>query len=253
MLENATRICGAGFGTFRSGIDESTRWSRSLTTMPACMRETSHRPRRIKPRPGSTMERVVRSRDVVHVVDLLQRLDAPGDAGCAIRRCTNHLGDAHARRRTGRCHRHCRRGAALHRQADRAGAEFRRPGGHRYREHAAAQRIAPTHRGSERVAEQQTATSEVLRVISASPGDLEPVFRIMLQNAARICAAKAGNIYRWEDDGLRLVASHNTPSAFVEFLRRTPLRATANNPVAPYADDQVIGSHGRYRSSAAVH
>ena len=79
--------------------------------------------------------------------------------------------------------------------------------------------------------EQQTATSEVLRVISSSPGDLEPVFRIMLQNAARICEATAGNIYRWADSGLRLVASHNTPDVFAEFLRRAPVRATANNPV----------------------
>ena len=79
--------------------------------------------------------------------------------------------------------------------------------------------------------EQQTATSEVLRVISSSPGDLEPVFQTMLQNAVRICEAKAGNIYRWEDAGLRLVTSHNAPAAFAEMLRRAPLRATANNPV----------------------
>ena len=80
--------------------------------------------------------------------------------------------------------------------------------------------------------EQQTATSEVLGVISSSPDDLQPVFQTMLQNAARICEAKAGNIYRWEDNGLRLVELHNTPPAFAEFLRRAPLRATANNPVA---------------------
>jgi two-component system, NtrC family, sensor kinase len=53
----------------------------------------------------------------------------------------------------------------------------------------------------------------------------------MLENAARICKAKAGNIYRWEDAGLRLMTSYNTPAAFVEMLQRAPLRATANNPV----------------------
>jgi GAF domain-containing protein len=79
--------------------------------------------------------------------------------------------------------------------------------------------------------DQQTATSEVLKVISSSPGELEPVFRAMLNNAVHICEAKAGNIYRWEGEALRLVTTHNTPPAFAEFLRRTPLRATANNPV----------------------
>src|SRR5262249_29321395 len=50
--------------------------------------------------------------------------------------------------------------------------------------------------------EQQTATSEVLRVISSSPGDLEPVFEAMLQNSLRICAAGFGNMFLCEDDNV---------------------------------------------------
>ena len=72
--------------------------------------------------------------------------------------------------------------------------------------------------------EQQTATSEVLRVISSSPGDLQPVFASMLQNAVRICDATFGSIYRWDGDALHLVATLNTPPAFAEYRRRTPLR-----------------------------
>jgi GAF domain-containing protein len=78
--------------------------------------------------------------------------------------------------------------------------------------------------------EQQTATSEVLQVISSSPGDLEPVFAAMLENAVRISDSKSGNIYRWQDDALHLVAAHNTPPALIEARRRSPLRP-AQNPV----------------------
>jgi class 3 adenylate cyclase len=72
--------------------------------------------------------------------------------------------------------------------------------------------------------EQQTATSEVLQVISSSPGDLQPVFATMLESAARICGAKFGNIFRWDGDTMHLVATYNTPSAFAETRRGSPLR-----------------------------
>src|SRR5262249_1521629 len=54
--------------------------------------------------------------------------------------------------------------------------------------------------------EQQTASSEVLQVISSSPGELEPVFQAMLANATRICDAKFGMLYLWEVDAFRAVA-----------------------------------------------
>src|SRR5450759_3991877 len=71
--------------------------------------------------------------------------------------------------------------------------------------------------------EQQTATSEVLRVISSSPGDLEPVFQAMLANATRLCAAKFGNLYLCEGDAFRTTAMYNVPLAFEEVRRREPL------------------------------
>ena len=72
--------------------------------------------------------------------------------------------------------------------------------------------------------EQQTATSEVLRVISSSPGDLQPVFETMLQKAVSICDAKFGNIYRWDGEFLHLLAAHNTPPAFAEVRKGSPFR-----------------------------
>jgi GAF domain-containing protein len=69
--------------------------------------------------------------------------------------------------------------------------------------------------------EQQTATSDVLQVISSSAGDLQPVFATMLEKAVAICEARFGDIYRWEGDGLRLVANHNTLPAFAEERKRS--------------------------------
>jgi class 3 adenylate cyclase/putative methionine-R-sulfoxide reductase with GAF domain len=78
--------------------------------------------------------------------------------------------------------------------------------------------------------EQQTATSEVLRVISSSQGELEPVFQATLEKAVRICEAKFGNVYRWDGDALSLVASHNTPSTLIEQRRRAPFRPSNKTP-----------------------
>jgi len=70
--------------------------------------------------------------------------------------------------------------------------------------------------------EQQTATSEVLRVISSSPGELEPVFQAMLANATRICEAKFGILMLRHGDGFRSVAINGAPSAYTEAMVQNP-------------------------------
>ena len=79
--------------------------------------------------------------------------------------------------------------------------------------------------------EQQTATSEVLQVISSSPGELDIVFEVMLKNAVRMCDAAFGNIYRWDGDVLSLLATHKTPPAFAEARRRSPHRPGSETPL----------------------
>jgi two-component system, NtrC family, sensor kinase len=64
----------------------------------------------------------------------------------------------------------------------------------------------------------------VLRVISSSPGDLQPVFATMLEKAARICDASFGNVHRWDGETLQLVASHNAPPAFALARQGIPYR-----------------------------
>jgi GAF domain-containing protein/DNA-binding response OmpR family regulator len=104
--------------------------------------------------------------------------------------------------------------------------------------------------------EQQTATSEVLRVISSSPGELEPVFEAMLENAVRICEAKFGVLFQSEGDALRAVALHGAPALYAEERRRNPVirpspetmlgRALANKQTLQVADlreqEEQIGS-----------
>ena len=79
--------------------------------------------------------------------------------------------------------------------------------------------------------QQQTATSEVLRVISSSPGELEPVFRAMLENATRICEADLGTMALYEDGGFRHVALHGAPAAYAEIRQREPV--VRPHPEAP--------------------
>ena len=87
--------------------------------------------------------------------------------------------------------------------------------------------------------EQQTATSEVLRAISSSPGELEPVFQAMLTNATRICGAEFGNLFLCEEDTFCAVAVHGPPTSYVDWYRREPLFDPAelrNTPLARVAE-----------------
>jgi two-component system, NtrC family, sensor kinase len=71
--------------------------------------------------------------------------------------------------------------------------------------------------------QQQTATADVLKVISSSPGELEPVFQAMLEKAVRVCGAKFGTLMLSEGDAFRTVAFNGVPPAYAELRRREPL------------------------------
>src|SRR5262249_27802259 len=80
--------------------------------------------------------------------------------------------------------------------------------------------------------EQQAATSEVLQIISSSPGELEPVFNAMLENATRICEAKVGNLFLREGDNFRAVAVHGG-SEYADWFRREPVVVMRDQPGSP--------------------
>jgi transcriptional regulator with GAF, ATPase, and Fis domain len=133
--------------------------------------------------------------------------------------------------------------------------------------------VARLTRERDDAVEQLSATSEVLRVISRSPGELEPVFTTILGNAVRICRAKFGTLYLCEGNGFRAVAIHNAPAAYAEARAGvahpppdSPFgRAVRTKQVTQVADitksrayiegDPFVVSaveHGRYRTVISV-
>ena len=83
--------------------------------------------------------------------------------------------------------------------------------------------------------QQQTATSEVLQVISSSPGELEPAFKAMLESAVRICEANFGNLFLSEGNAFRIVALQSAPPAFAERWQRDPVLSIPDKSEIPLA------------------
>ncbi len=95
--------------------------------------------------------------------------------------------------------------------------------------------LAETRKALAEALEQQTATSEVLQVISTSPGELQPVFDAMVEKAVRICEAKFGNLFLYEPYAFRHVCAVGEQSAFLDWLRRQPTIAVSDHPHVPLA------------------
>jgi signal transduction histidine kinase/CheY-like chemotaxis protein/HAMP domain-containing protein len=100
-----------------------------------------------------------------------------------------------------------------------------------------------THELSESL-DQQTATSEVLRVISSSPGDLKPVFETMLANAIRLCEAKFGSLFLREGDAFRNVCNIGERSGYTEWYQREPMIVLRDHhprmPLARVAEGKAV-------------
>jgi GAF domain-containing protein len=240
MLENATRICEAKFGTmyFREGDD--FRAVAMHGAPPAYAEARLHK--LVEPGPDSGIGRVVATKRVVQIDDAAA--DPGYAAGNPMRVAAVELGGI----RTLLCVPMLKDDEvigtiAIYREVVRPFTDKQIT----VVQNFAAQAIIAientrllnelrqrTDDLSEAL-EQQTATSEVLKVISSSPGDLQAVFSALLENAVRICGAKFGALPLWEREGFRMGALHNFPPAFAAALQGGPLRPNPNVPVGRMA------------------
>jgi len=242
MLENAVRICDATFGVIYRWDGEFLHALASHKTPPALAEAR----RRSPIRPRSDMVRTVTTKSVVHIPDLAAHAAYTKDRDPALVSAvelggvrtflvvpmfkgTEFIGSFSLYRQEVRpfTDKQVALVTNFAAQAVIAIENARLLNELRQRTTDLTERTADLTEALE----QQTATADVLQVISSSPGDLEPVFAAMLENAVRICDAKFGNIYRWDGDALHIVATHNTPPAFAEALRRSPYRPDPKNPI----------------------
>jgi GAF domain-containing protein len=226
MLEHATRICEARFGALYLREGDAYRLEATSGLLPALVKDLRRAgPRR--PAPQNALGRIVATKRTAHIADALSEpgyFDAPpGFTGPSL---TQLVG---ARTLV----------AVPMLKEDEAlvGAiiifrQEARPFTDKQIElvtNFAAQaviaientRLLNELRGS---LQQQTATSEVLSIISSSPGELRPVFDAILENATRICEAKFGTLFLREGDLFQAAALHNAPPAFAEMRKRQPVR-----------------------------
>ena len=223
MLENATRVCNAEFGTMLLQEDRERFRHVALHNMAPAFIEFVGRNPIIQSRSDGLLGRVAQAKQPVHVADFR---DTPA----------YHRGDESARVLADAGGARSALGVPMLKEGELVGVIgiFRqevRPFTERQIElvmnfaRQAVIAITNTRLLNElqESLQQQTATSEVLQVISSSPGELEPVFQKMLENATRVCAAEFGTLVLCENGGLRHGALYNVPAAFTEIVQRDPV------------------------------
>ncbi len=221
LLENVTRVCGAKFGTMHL-LEGDIATRVALYNVPLAYAEALGT-RTFRPHPESPLGQVISTKQVVHIADVRTNPaymeGSPGIVGLS------NLGGARTLVTVP-----MRKDAKLvgtigvYRQEVRPFTDKQIELLNNFADQAVIA-IENTRLLTEQreALEQQTATADVLKIISSSPGDLEPVFKEMLENATRICEAHFGNLWLCEGDAFRLGALYGASAAFAEARWREPV------------------------------
>ena len=237
MLANAVRVCGANFGIM-DRYDGGAFCNVAMHNVPPAFAEMRRSNPVIRPSPGTGLDRVQRTKKVVQILDLKSE-QAYRDRAPA-RVALVELGGARTLLVVPMLRDDVLLGTiAIYRQEVRPFTDKQIE----LVENFSAQAVIAIENTRllnelRESLQQQTATADVLRVISSSPGELEPIFESILANATRICEGKFSTLYLREADGLRMVATHNAPTAYVEDRKRNLVR-----PPPDSALGQVLKTH----------
>jgi signal transduction histidine kinase/putative methionine-R-sulfoxide reductase with GAF domain len=217
MLEKATRVCSADAGVL-CVYDGQFFWPMAAHGFDGMPREP------LSPHPETGIGRLVRGEDIVHILN-----SAEGEAyrsGDPARRTIVDLGGARSQLTAALRKEGTLRGSfTIWRREVRPFTDKEIALARNFAAQAViAMENARLMTETREALERQIATSEVLRVISSSPGELRPVFDTMLANATRICEAQFATLYRYENDAFIPVATIGVPSAFAEYMKHKARR-----------------------------
>ena len=222
MLEKATNLSGSKFGNLYLHKEDGFHLAATYNSPPALVKERARAP--FRPKANTPPDRMVRTKSVVHIVDLAsdeaylsrdpRAVSGVELGGVRTLLLVPMLKDAEV---VGYF--------TIFRQEVRPFADSQVELVKNFAAQAviAIENTRLLNELRQRTADlsealdQQTATSEVLKVISSSPSDLRPVFQSMLENSVRICEAKFGQMFLCEGDKVRAVAYFNVPAALVQW------------------------------------
>jgi PAS domain S-box-containing protein len=238
MLEKATRLCDASFGILWN-FDGETASAGALHRVPEAYAELCRAP--FRPSSESGPARIMRGGDTWSIEDAREQ---PGyHAGDALTRAIVDLAGARSIVIAPLRKDALTLGAiTLYRQEVRPFSDKQIA----LLQNFAAQAVIAMENArliteTREALDQQTATAEVLQVINSSPGDLAPVFDTMLERALRLCEAACGTLWTCDGEAFQLVAQHDVPAEFDEFLRSVgPLRPQEGSSLRRLIDGEHL-------------